>query len=67
LDMVRSSGSAGGEVEGRPEATQLILGCQEKPSSLWQASVLKPTLVGKGKYPKVDETTLVKELGKLTP
>jgi hypothetical protein len=34
---------------------------------LWQASVLKPTLVGKGKYPKVDETTLVKELGKLTP
>jgi hypothetical protein len=34
---------------------------------LWQASVLNPTLVGKGKYPKVDETTLVKELGKFTP
>ena len=27
----------------------------------------KPTLVGKGKCPKVDERTLVKELGKMTP
>ena len=27
----------------------------------------KPTQVGRGKYPEVDESTLVKELGKLTP
>ena len=27
----------------------------------------KPTLVGRGKYPEVGESTLVKELGKLTP
>ena len=27
----------------------------------------KPTLVGRGKYPEVDERSSVKELGKLTP
>ena len=34
---------------------------------LWSRPYRKPSLVGRGKYPKVNERSSVKELGKLTP
>ena len=40
----------------------------EKPlSECIRRPYRRPTQVGRGKYPKVNERTLVKELGKLTP
>ena len=52
-----------------PEVTPCP-GRQEKPLSDQDARCCPyrtPTLVGRGKYPQVDERSSVKELGKLTP
>ena len=46
----------------------MILGRQEKPRCKRQwCPYRKPTQVGWGKCPKVNEITLVKEFDKLTP
>jgi len=50
----------------KPWGIQLILYRQEKPRcQVYQRPYRKPTQVGRGKCPKVNERTLVKELDKL--
>ena len=49
--MVRPSDIVGGGVEGRPEATQLILYCLEKPNGLRKASVLQTDTGRQGQIP----------------
>jgi hypothetical protein len=52
MDMVRSQPRERlGEAEGRPEATQLILGCLENPNGLRQASVLQTDTGRQGQIP----------------
>jgi hypothetical protein len=73
MDMVRPC-PVGRKAEGvrgvatAVKATGLSPCWPEKPSGeCGDCPYRKPTLVGWGKYPEVGESTLVKELGKLTP
>jgi hypothetical protein len=68
--LFREPAGAGGGLGGPEEGLEGVLaGLAEKSRSAmkWRSPYRRPTLVGWGQSPKVDERSSVKELGKLAP